>query len=315
MRKAVFTFGRFNPPTIGHKALLDKVEHHAHKHDGDHYVFASKSHDNKKNPLPFNEKVEYLTAMFPNINFENNKDVTDPFKAINWLVREGYTDITMIVGSDRVEEFERAITPYLKHEDPEKALNIESFKVVSAGNRDPDSDGIIGASSSKARQLVQDGKYDEFKQIIPIADDMIVRSLFGQIGLGLQPEKALSEAEKIRKLIDAYALGDKKDLHETLDYINTATEVDVKLHMKRYKTFMNEVMEAKDPYQTLRDYDKKRSAITGKSRMFRDKAQWKVERLDPATHEWVDTGQRFVEKSTAKKWVDSMDGQFDISLI
>ena len=308
MRKAVFTFGRFNPPTIGHKALLDKVEHHAHKHDGDHYVFASKSHDNKTNPLPFNEKVEFLTAMFPNINFENNKDVTDPFKAINWLVREGYKDITMIVGSDRVEEFERAITPYLKHEDPEKALNVESFKVVSAGDRDPDSDGIIGASSSKARQLVQDGKYEEFKQIIPIADDMIVRSLFGKIGLGMQPEKALSEAEKIRKLIDQLS---KKNLCENEDL--PTPDVDVLTHVKRYREFTKEVMEAKDLYQTLRDFDKKRAA-SGKDRMFREEPQWKVEKLDPATHEWVDTGQRFRDKNNAKKWTDEMEGHFDISL-
>ncbi len=309
MRKAVFTFGRFNPPTIGHKALLDKVEHHAHKHDGDHYVFASKSHDNKKNPLPFNEKIEYLAAMFPNINFENNEEVTNPFKAINWLVKEGYKDITMIVGSDRVEEFERAITPYLNHEDPKKSLNVESFRVVSAGHRDPDGDGIIGASSSKARQLVQDGKYEEFKQIIPIADDMIVRTLYGKIGLGLQPEKQMTEAEKIRKLI---SLLSKENLSEA--ELPTADDVDIIDHVKRYREFNLKVMEAKDPYQTLRDFDKSRTAV-GKKPVFGSNT-WKVEKLDAATHDWVDMGKYFASKKEAYDWANKHipDRPYEVSL-
>ncbi len=309
MRKAIFTFGRFNPPTIGHKALLDKVEHYAHKHDGDHFVFASKSHDNKKNPLPFNEKMEYLTVMFPNINFKEKDEVKDPFKAINWLVKEGYKDIIMIVGSDRVEEFERAITPYLDHKDPEKRLNLESFKVISAGDRDPDGDGIIGASSSKARQLVQDGKFEEFKQIIPIPDDMIVRTLFNRIGLGLQPVRQMSEAEKIRKLIDELS---RTNLTEDED-MPTSNDINVIDYVKRYKEFSREVLEAKDPYQTLKDFDKTRTGL-GKKPIFKS-STWKIEVLDPATHDWKDSGQEFLDKKKAGEWAQkNIKGRFDISL-
>lgn len=309
-RKAVFAFGRFQPPTIGHKFLFDKVESYAHKHNGDHYVFASKSHDTKTNPLQFNEKMEYLTTMFPNINFENNVKVTNPFKAIEWLVKEGYTDITMIVGSDRVEEFERAITPYLDHTDPKKRINLESFKVVSAGDRDPDGDGIIGVSASKARQLVQDGKYDEFRQLIPIADDMVVRTLFSKIGLGLLPEKQLSEAEKIRKLMNKLS---KENLAETVE-LPTAEEVDVIDFVKRYKEFTSKVLEAKDPYQVLRQFDKSRVA-TGKKAMFNDEPKWKVEKLDTSTHDWIDIGKYFDSKKEAHSYAEkNIKGHFDISL-
>ena len=53
----VFAFGRMNPPTIGHGAVVDKVMEEAAKRNADHFIFTSASQDAKKNPLSQKQKV------------------------------------------------------------------------------------------------------------------------------------------------------------------------------------------------------------------------------------------------------------------
>ncbi len=152
-KKAVFTFGRFNPPTKGHELLVNKVLNYARAEGATPFIFVSHSQDSKKNPLSFSDKVKYIELGIDGAKGLVQKDpsVRTPFDAVEKLGRAGFTDVIMVVGSDRVAEFQTTISKYIGHPDPNKRLSIERFYVVSAGERDPDSDTLSGLSASKMR--------------------------------------------------------------------------------------------------------------------------------------------------------------------
>lgn len=153
-KRVVFTFGRMNPPTKGHMKLIDKTMHEAGKDD--HVIFLSQVQDKKKNPLDWKTKVAFLKRVVPNIQIANAPEAKSPFQAIDWLEKHGYTDVTFVVGSDRMEEFERRLTPYAKE-------LFDSFNIVNAGQRDPDAEGVSAMSGTKARESALDGDEGKFR--------------------------------------------------------------------------------------------------------------------------------------------------------
>jgi hypothetical protein len=164
---AVFAFGRFNPPTIGHQKLLDKVVSMAKQVNGKGYVFLSQKQNNKTDPLTFKEKQDYLQMFYPNIAI-GDAGVKTIIQALQKIQAEGRTRIVMIAGSDRVTEFQKLLNQY--NGKPDKQGNdlykFDSIDVVSAGERDPDQEGAAGASASKARELANKGQEHEFSKII-----------------------------------------------------------------------------------------------------------------------------------------------------
>ena len=164
---AVFAFGRFNPPTIGHKKLLDKLESMAKQVNGKAYLFLSQKQNNKTDPLTYNEKADYLKTFYPNLAI-GDPTVKTIIQALQKIQAEGRTRIVMIAGSDRVMEFQKLLNQY--NGKPDKAGNdlykFDSIDVVSAGERDPDQEGASGASASKARELANKGQEQEFSRII-----------------------------------------------------------------------------------------------------------------------------------------------------
>src|SRR5690606_29465464 len=94
--------------------------------------------------------------------FVEDPKVRNIFDAIKHLEDHGFTDIILVVGEDRVKEFKDKIPQYIGHPDKSKSLNINSFKVVSAGNRDPDADDVTGVSSSKLRDFAATGDFKSF---------------------------------------------------------------------------------------------------------------------------------------------------------
>ena len=108
MKKAVFTFGRFNPPTTGHEKLIKKVSSEASKLGADYFIFASKSQNAKKNPLDYSTKISFMKSMFPSHskNIIKNAAVNTAFDAASLLYKMGYKEVSMVVGGDRVSEFD-----------------------------------------------------------------------------------------------------------------------------------------------------------------------------------------------------------------
>tara|TARA_E500000318_G_scaffold102801_1_gene107360 strand:+ start:189 stop:2348 length:2160 start_codon:yes stop_codon:yes gene_type:complete len=163
----VFTFGRFNPPTTGHEKLLDKVKKIAGS--SDYFIYPSHSQNPKKDPLPFSRKVAYMKDMFPqhkrNITTKTNlKTVLD---IAVYLHDMGYKELNMVVGSDRVIEFKKLLNTYNGQEKRHGFYEFDSIEVFSAGDRDPDSEGVTGMSASKMRAAASNNNYEEFKKGLP----------------------------------------------------------------------------------------------------------------------------------------------------
>ena len=196
-KTVVFTFGRFQPPTAGHQVLIDKVSSIASRVGGDAMVFPSPAESGTKNPLSHRDKVNFMKKTFRKVTVVNDKTIINPFYALKKFSNQGYTKVILVVGSDRVSEFKKTVTPYLFHKNPKLALNFE-FEVMSAGERDPDASGVAGVSGTKVRQFASDGDYDSFKGSMPSgAADREVKKIFNALrkSMGIKESNTISFSE------------------------------------------------------------------------------------------------------------------------
>ena len=165
---AVFTFGRFNPPTTGHEKLMEAVAKQAKKNSAPYYIFASHSENAKKDPLPYAKKLAYMQKMFPkharSLVVDKARNV---FEIAVTLHNKGHKSIIMVVGSDRVTEFETLLNKYNGTEARHGYYGFDNIEVVSAGERDPDAEGVTGMSASKMRAAAIANDFDQFKLGLP----------------------------------------------------------------------------------------------------------------------------------------------------
>ena len=160
-----FTFGRFNPPTVGHMKLASKMKSVARGDDVQ--IFTSHTTDKKKNPLTNKQIRKFMNPMLPSgIDVQDTMAKT-VFDVVTNLYNQGYENIQMVVGSDRIREFDAVLNKYNGIKARHGYYKFKSIKVVSAGERDPDSDGVDGMSASKMRQLVHMGDEDTFLNSLP----------------------------------------------------------------------------------------------------------------------------------------------------
>ena len=163
---SVFAFGRFNPPTAGHLKLAMKVKQVAGSDDG--FIYTSHSQDSKKNPLDYRTKTKFMKLLFRpakvTVSTSNSRTV---FDVVVDLYDKGYRSIKMIAGSDRIKEFEGLLTKYNGVKGRHGFYNFKSIQVVSAGERDPDAEGIAGMSASKMRAMAFDGDEKGFISALP----------------------------------------------------------------------------------------------------------------------------------------------------
>ncbi len=175
---AVIVFGRFNPPTVGHQKLLDKAAAEADRLGFDLKIYPSRTVDAKKNPLQPGAKIEYMKKMFPDYE-EGIKD--DPnartiFDVLEACFNLGYKAVTIVVGQDRLSEFQSLAQKYNGD-----LYDFEELSVISAGARDPDSEGIEGMSASKMRDAVAKDDFKAFAKGIPNIGNMEKKNLFNLI--------------------------------------------------------------------------------------------------------------------------------------
>ena len=159
-----FTFGRFNPPTIGHEKLIRTVA----SQGMDFKIFLSRSQDSVKNPLSPSDKLKYMTKMFKNyashiMVMPSNMVLELATKIYNM----GYRNVTMVVGSDRVAEFKSILNRYNDEKNRHGYYNFEKINIISAGERDPDEEGVTGMSASKLRDYARRGDLKNFKRGVP----------------------------------------------------------------------------------------------------------------------------------------------------
>ena len=167
-KEITFVFGRFNPPTTGHEKLFTTLKKIAR--GGAYRIYASKSQDAKKNPLQFKDKIKFLRKIFPKHarNIMADSDVRHVMDIGTKLYDQGFTKVTMVAGSDRIKEFDILLNKYNGVEAKHGFYQFEgAIKVVSAGERDPDAEGVEGLSASRLRLAASENDYKTFKMAMP----------------------------------------------------------------------------------------------------------------------------------------------------
>lgn len=165
VKHASFCFGRMNPPTIGHKQLIDTVAKSARS--GDYFIFASHTQDPKKNPLDPQTKIAFIRQMFPEhaAHIVDRDGITTALHAASMLYDAGYTSVTFVAGSDRLDQFRKLLVDYNGVEGKGHGYyKFADIDFVSSGERDPDADGLAGISASMAREAAKAGDEKTFAQ-------------------------------------------------------------------------------------------------------------------------------------------------------
>ena len=186
MKKHVaFAFGRFNPPTVGHKKLIDTVVDASN--GGDFYIFTSQSQDPDKNPLDYQTKVNFLKKLFPNIQDKIVYDVSikNVLQAADKLKASGYTDATFVCGSDRVPEFTKLLNTW---NGMDKTPRFGVLNIISSGEREDGVEGVGGVSASMAREFVKNNDFDSFKGTVP-NNPQLAKELFDAVKQGMATSK------------------------------------------------------------------------------------------------------------------------------
>jgi hypothetical protein len=173
LNTAVFAFGRMNPITIGHSKLVDMVK----QQPGKHFLFLTHTQKPKTDPLTYAQKVKYAKQSFDGVNI-GDSSVKTIIQALQKLESLGYTNVILVAGSDRVAQFTEFLNKYNG-----KDYKFDSIKVVSAGERDPDSDGVEGMSASKMRLFAQDGDFESFSKGVVNKD--IAKDMYNDVRSGM----------------------------------------------------------------------------------------------------------------------------------
>lgn len=220
-----FTFGRFNPPTIGHEKLLQAVKDTAK--NGPFRIYVSPSHDSKKNPLNPKQKIAAMRELFPKFarNIMGDYDAANVLQVCTKLYDQGYTSVTLVVGSDRVDEFNALLKKYNgQNLSANGFYNFKSIRVVSAGERDPDSDSVAGVSASKMRAAAEANDFAAFSSGLP--KDLPTRTakgfseaLFNAVrrGMGLAESTFQTphvQLEPVSEVREAYVSGNLYQIDE-----------------------------------------------------------------------------------------------------
>lgn len=188
---AVLAFGRMNPITNGHQKLVDTVKNLADKVGGSHHIVLSHSTDPAKNPLTGAQKLRHAKRAFPGTNFSvSTKEHPNFLKQAELLHKQGVTNLHMVGGSDRVDEFRNLLHKYNGiHKGA--LFNFKNIEVHSAGDRDPDAEGVSGISASKMRDFASKNDYKGFKRGVPSTmKDEHAKAMFGDVrkGMGIRED-------------------------------------------------------------------------------------------------------------------------------
>ena len=201
-------FGRFNPPTVGHGKLLAAAKKAAAGEDLK--IYPSRSQDPKKNPLDPDMKVGFMKKMFPEYeeSIVNDDDMRSIFNVLTTADEQGYKNVNIIVGSDRQSEFESLAQKYNGD-----LYNFDLIRVISAGVRDADAEGVEGMSASKMRKAVVDDDFAAFRRGTPKElDDGDTQALFDAVRAGMKikaKKKEVAEMWEIAPKFDARGLRDQ----------------------------------------------------------------------------------------------------------
>jgi hypothetical protein len=202
MKKIVFTFGRYNPPTTGHAELINYTASLARKTGAEHRIYTSQSHDPSKNPLAPRQKIAFLRQIFPGVNFVDDPSMKTAFAICKKLADEGYEDVTFVVGSDRVDDFKTQLGKYVKPKtakdfNPKIHYPFKKFQVVSSGSRKK------GISGTDLRNAVRKGDFATFARASAARDKALAKKIYATTKAQLNEEMTRKEFDShLKRFID-----------------------------------------------------------------------------------------------------------------
>ena len=189
---AVVVFGRFNPPTTGHEKLLKSANDEAARVGSDLRIYPSRTVDAKKNPLQPGTKIEYMQKMFPDYGemIKDDPNAKTIFDVLVACENVGYKSVTIVVGQDRLAEFQGLAQKYNGD-----LYEFEEIKVISAGTRDADAEGLEGMSASKMRAAAAEDDFKAFAKGIPNIGNMEKKNLYNilQKSMGVKKREIAKE--------------------------------------------------------------------------------------------------------------------------
>lgn len=158
--RLVVTYMRANPPTIGHEALVNRMKSiPAH----DRRIYLSPSSGTERDPLDFAYRYELTTKAFKTPDtFVSDIQCKDFFDMMRFVGEIGYSELTVVVGSDRLSEISKRVKMYNG-----SLYHFTDLQVVCAGKRDESSDGLEGMSASKMRDAAKLDDYAFFENGLP----------------------------------------------------------------------------------------------------------------------------------------------------
>jgi hypothetical protein len=221
-REVYFTFGRMNPPTIGHGKVMDTLASKSGK--SDYKVYLSHSQNPKKDPLTYEQKIKHVRKMFPKHARQviMDKKVKNVFDVAAALYDQGYVKVNMVVGEDRIREFEVLLNKYNGKKARHGFYNFKSINIVSAGARDPDATGVEGMSASKQRDNASKNDFVTFSQGVPkTMSNKDARKLFNDVrtGMGLKETTEFKnhiELKPVSETREQYVQGDLYEVGDTV---------------------------------------------------------------------------------------------------
>ena len=220
----VLVFGRFNPPTVGHQKLLQSAQREANRTNADLKIYPSRTQDPKKNPLDPGMKINFMKQMFPDYeeNIIDDAGTKTIFDALVSAYNEKYKNATIVVGQDRLSEFQGLAQKY----NGSDLYNFENIVVVSGGARDPDADDVTGMSASKMRAYATDGDFQSFvKGLPPALKTMQKRELFNNVRKSMNVKESFlwEIAPKLDPdtLREEYRSGNILNIGDMVENINT----------------------------------------------------------------------------------------------
>ena len=192
-KHVTFCFGRMNPPTIGHKQVLDTMK----QQGGDMRIFVSQTQDKKKNPLDYATKIKFIKEMFPEYagDVVDNAGINTIGKVASYLHEQGYNSATFVAGSDRLEDMKSLLTQYNGVEG--KAHGFYDFEVldfVSSGEREDGAEGVTGVSASGARAAAANNDFESFQEATGAGE--LAKPLFAAVRKGLGINEDVAEGWK-----------------------------------------------------------------------------------------------------------------------
>lgn len=206
-RKHVTFIGRTQPPHAGHVQAVQGTINHAEKNGASHTILLTHTHD-KNNPLTPEQKLHYAQKSFPgaNIQMTSSEHPSLLHHAAN-LYNQGIRDFTVVAGPERLNSYTKLLNDYNGKKGPHGFFNFPKIQGVSSGERDPDAEGVQGASGTAMKKAAASNDFESFANMAsPHLSEKDKRGMFNAVKAGL------TKFQKQKKLKEELTTGDVRGL-------------------------------------------------------------------------------------------------------